>query len=77
MNKYYPYEPVSIHTQSKINFIQDNNRLITKKVRVSLPLLNVNGEGVITIYGINYQSSRSKGKLTLNFGCIFIVDFCD
>ena len=31
MKKYYPGEPVNIHTQSLINIMQEKNRVITTK----------------------------------------------
>ena len=42
MNIYYPDEPVNIQTQSLINMIQNNNRVIsTKMVRVNYHYLVV------------------------------------
>ena len=40
MKKYYPGEPVNILTQSLINIIQDNNRVVTtKKVQESITII--------------------------------------
>ena len=36
INRYYLGEPVNIHTQSLINIIQENNRVIATKKRVRL-----------------------------------------
>ena len=45
MNKYYPGEPINIHTQPLINITQEKNRVIaTKKGKVKLSLFCGNGE---------------------------------
>ena len=42
MKNYYPGEPVSIHIQSFINIIKENNRAVTtKKGKGKLPLFLV------------------------------------
>ena len=44
MNKYYPIETVSIHIQSLINIIKENNWVITtRKGKGKLPLFSGNG----------------------------------
>ena len=43
--KYYPGEPVNMHTQPLIHIIQENNLVITtKKCKGKLPLFFGNGE---------------------------------
>ena len=52
MNKYYPGEPGSIHMQSLINIMQENNWLIAtqKRLRVNYQYFVVTYNGVIPIY---------------------------
>ena len=60
--KYYPGEPVNIHTQSLINIIQENNRVITtKNGKGELTLFCVNGEQVNTSYARDQTVVRGCG----------------
>ena len=52
IKKYYSVEPISIHTRSLINIIQENNWVVTtKKGMFKLPIFIGNGEQRIPIYG--------------------------
>ena len=67
INKYYPCEPVNIHTQLSLNTMQETNwETTTKSGKDKSPFFCGNGEQLIHIYAC-WKDTTSAVPSTINF----------